>query len=68
MGKRGRVRDEEKGMGNWGWGKGEGLRVGNWGRVKCGEKGGGKMGVGLTVEIGDEWEKGRVKSGKKEMA
>jgi hypothetical protein len=29
---------------------------------------GGKMGVGLTVEIGDEWEKGRVKSGKKEMA
>jgi hypothetical protein len=41
MGKRGRVRDEEKGMGNWGWGKGEGLRAGNWGRVKCGEKGGG---------------------------
>ena len=67
MGKRGRVRDEEKGMGNWGWGKGweigGGLSVGKRGWVK-----GGKMGVGLTVEIGDEWEKGRVKSGKKEMA
>ena len=38
--------------------------MGNWGRVKCGIRGRsgglrvGKMGGGLTVEFGDEWENG----------
>ena len=49
MGKRGLVNGGKKGDG--GGEKGDGF--------KCGEKGGrvkgGKMGVGLTVEIGDEW-------------